>query len=38
MSEEQLTAESAKSAKEEGWKSAKGLGSEHPGGLVSAIC
>ncbi len=38
MSEEQLTAESAKSAKEKGWKSAKGLGSEHPGGLLSAIC
>jgi dienelactone hydrolase len=30
MSEEQLTAKSAKSA--------KGLGSEHPGGLLSAIC
>ncbi|MGO8931298.1 MAG: alpha/beta hydrolase family protein [Limisphaerales bacterium] len=38
MSEEPLTAESAKSAKEEGWKSGKGLGSEHPGGLLSAIC
>lgn len=30
MSEEQLTAKSAKSA--------KGLGSEHPGGLLSAVC